>query len=112
MVYGTGKALAGMSVQGWLFSKERLFPNLTEVRTVCTVEKMLQPYQKTCYSTALTNKKATVYLQSVRWCSVPPPLPADLCELLYLKTIPHTADPSPSYHGFSGRKTDFFFILD
>lgn len=73
---------------------------------------MLQPYQKTCYSSALTNKNATVYLQSVRRCSVSPPLLADLCKLLYLKTIPHTADPSPGYHWYFGRKADFFFILD
>lgn len=73
---------------------------------------MLQPYQKTCYSSALTNKNATVYLQSVRQCSVSPPLLADLCELLHLKTIPHIADPSPGYHWYFGRKAVFFFTLD
>lgn len=50
----------------------------------------------------------TVYLQSVRWCSVPPPLLGYLCN--YLKTIPCINDPSPCYQ-YLGRKYDFF-ILD
>lgn len=98
VIHGTGEVLAGMTPQSWLFSKERLFPNLTEARTACPVEKMLQPYQKTCYGSVLTNKITAVHLHSVKWCSVPPPLRAHLCVLLYLKTNPRITDQPPSYH--------------
>lgn len=112
VIYGTGEVLAGMTLQGWFFSKERLFPNLTETRTACTVEKMLQPDWKTCYGSVLTNTITAVNLHSVRWCSVPPPLLAHLCELLYLKANPRISDQPPSYHWYFGRKADFLFVLD
>lgn len=108
VVYGTGKVLTGMTVQGWLFSNERLFTNLTEARTAWTVEKILLTYLKTYYSSALTNKPQ-LFISSLRGGVVS----LHLFRVIfanYLKTTPCINDPPPCYR-YLGRKSDFF-ILD